>query len=163
MPLAPAPRSLVAAIALVTLAAAAFAQTPATGSEPATQPTTRFTTASGLTIVEQGMNDLAAQPGDTVVCHYTGKLTDGKVFDSSRTRGEPFTFRLGIDGVIKGWAEGVTGMRTGQKRLLIIPPELGYGAAGAPPTIPANATLTFEIEVLSVTRPAAAPGAELAN
>lgn len=151
-------RTLAAALALGAIAAAALAQTPTTGSAATSQPTTRYTTPSGLTIIEEGMSNLTAQPGDTVSCHYTGKLADGKVFDSSRTRNEPFPFTIGTTGLIKGWTEGVIGMRVGQKRTLIIPPELGYGAAGMPPTIPENATLTFEIEVLQITRPDAPAG-----
>ena len=141
-------RFTIAAALLAGAAALSVAETT-----PATQPTTRFVTPSGLTIIEMGMNDLTAQVGDSVTCHYTGKLADGHVFDSSRTRNEPFTFRLGIDAVIKGWAEGVTGMRVGQKRQLIIPPELGYGEAGNPPSIPGGATLTFDIEILNISRP----------
>lgn len=144
--------ALTAAVAASGVAAlAAVAQT----SAPAAAGSTKFVTPSGLTIIEQGMIDLVAQQGDFVTCHYTGKLADGTVFDSSKTRNEPFRFQLGVDGVIKGWAEGVTGMRVGQKRQLIIPPELGYGAAGAPPSIPGGATLTFDIEILYISRTAA--------
>lgn len=90
-----------------------------------------------------------AKAGSTVTVQYTGTLTDGKKFDSSYDRKQPFTFKIGSGEVIKGWDQGVTGMKEGGKRKLTIPPELGYGnqANGA---IPANSTLLFEIELLSV-------------
>ncbi len=87
--------------------------------------------------------------GKTVSVHYTGWLTDGTRFDSS-VGGEPFSFTLGAGEVIDGWDRGVAGMRVGGKRKLTLPPELGYGAAGAPPEIPPDATLVFEVELLGV-------------
>jgi FKBP-type peptidyl-prolyl cis-trans isomerase len=90
-----------------------------------------------------------ATPGLSVEVHYTGWLLDGKQFDSSRG-GEPFAFRLGGGQVIKGWDQGVVGMRVGGKRKLTIPPELGYGLRGFPGVIPAQATLVFEVELLGV-------------
>ena len=87
--------------------------------------------------------------GKTVEVHYTGWLTDGKQFDSS-VGGDPFSFRLGAGEVIEGWDHGVAGMKVGGKRKLTIPPELGYGRRGAPPVIPPDATLVFEVELLSV-------------
>lgn len=87
--------------------------------------------------------------GKTVEVHYTGWLTDGSQFDSS-TGGPPFSFRLGAGEVIEGWDRGVAGMKVGGKRKLTIPPELGYGARGAPPDIPPGATLVFEVELVGV-------------
>jgi peptidylprolyl isomerase/FKBP-type peptidyl-prolyl cis-trans isomerase FkpA len=87
--------------------------------------------------------------GKTVEVHYTGWLTDGTRFDSS-VGGAPFSFSLGAGEVIEGWDRGVAGMKVGGKRKLTLPPELGYGAAGAPPDIPGNATLVFEVELLAV-------------
>ena len=92
---------------------------------------------------------LEAVRGKTVEVHYTGWLTDGKQFDSS-AGGGPFSFRLGAGEVIVGWERGVAGMKVGGKRKLTLPPDLGYGSAGAPPDIPPNATLVFEIELLAV-------------
>lgn len=95
-------------------------------------------------------NGTEAQSGKTVVVHYTGWLLDGTKFDSSRDRNQPFSFPLGRGQVIKGWDEGVAGMKVGGKRTLVIPPDLGYGARGAGGAIPPNATLKFEVELLEV-------------
>ena len=91
-----------------------------------------------------------AKAGMTVSVHYVGTLTDGSKFDSSRDTGEPFRFNLGAGLVIRGWDEGVAGMKVGGMRKLTIPPALGYGARGYPPVIPANATLVFEVELLAI-------------
>ncbi len=110
-----------------------------------------ISTASGLKyiVIKQG-DGPAAAAGRPVRVHYTGWFTDGSKFDSSVDRGEPFTFLLGQGRVIRGWDEGVAMMRVGGKRRLIIPPELGYGARGAPGAIPPNATLIFDVELLGV-------------
>ena len=105
-----------------------------------------------ITIEQKGFGD-SAEIGMSVSVHYTGKLEDGTEFDSSIPRGQPFTFTLGAGQVIKGWDLGVEGMKIGEKRSLVIPPHLGYGIRGAGATIPPNATLTFDIELLEVTMP----------
>ena len=97
----------------------------------------------------QGSGPTAAA-GNEVVVHYTGWLVDGTKFDSSVDRGRPFSFKLGGGQVIKGWDQGIQGMKVGGKRKLTIPPEMGYGARGAGGVIPPNATLVFEVELLGV-------------
>ena len=109
------------------------------------------TTASGLQIEEIKLGDGdSAAAGQFVSVHYTGWLTDGTKFDSSKDRNEPFDFPLGWRNVIAGWDEGVQGMRVGGVRKLTIPPQLGYGARGAGGVIPPNATLVFEVELLDI-------------
>ena len=105
-----------------------------------------------ITIDQEGFGD-SAEIGMSVSVHYIGKLEDGTEFDSSIPRGQPFTFTLGAGQVIKGWDLGVEGMKIGEKRSLVIPPHLGYGIRGAGATIPPNATLIFDIELLEVTMP----------
>ena len=108
-------------------------------------------TASGLKITELNLGDGAeAAAGHTVVVHYRGTLENGKQFDASYDRVTPFSFPLGAGRVIKGWDEGVVGMKVGGKRKLVIPPDLAYGSRGAGGVIPPNATLTFEVELLDV-------------
>ena len=110
-----------------------------------------ITTKSGLKYVEVKVGDgKIAKAGDVVEVHYTGTLKDGKKFDSSVDRNKPFSFNLGRGQVIKGWDEGVAGMKEGGKRKLIIPSELAYGPDGRPPAIPGNAELHFDVELLKV-------------
>ena len=110
-----------------------------------------ITTPSGLVYEEITVGSGAeATAGKPVTVHYTGWLTNGTKFDSSKDRDDPFQFGLGQGQVIKGWDEGVAGMKVGGKRKLTIPPELGYGARGAGGVIPPNATLVFEVELLKV-------------
>lgn len=142
-----------ASLGFATLVAAAFcfAQTPVP-ADPTTKPAEEKTvTPSGLTIIEQGFDAEGAKAGDRVTVHYTGKLENGTVFDSSLTRGEPLTFVIDGGRVIKGWNEGVKGMKCGQKRQLIIPAAIGYGER-ALPGIPANSTLVFDVQVLYIAR-----------
>lgn len=117
---------------------------------PLDAPDTQIT-ASGLKITELKVGEGAeAASGQTVQVHYRGTLENGKQFDASYDRGTPFTFPLGAGRVIKGWDEGVVGMKVGGKRKLVIPPDLAYGSRGAGGVIPPNATLVFEVELLDV-------------
>ncbi|MFZ0956969.1 MAG: FKBP-type peptidyl-prolyl cis-trans isomerase [Candidatus Sulfotelmatobacter sp.] len=151
-------RLLAGAVILMLTAAFATAQTAAKRppARPNTNAPTRVTgdgvkTDSGLQYweIRVGTGEVAKE-GNRVRVHYTGWLTTGKKFDSSVDAGKPFDFTIGNGEVIKGWEEGVAGMRVGGKRQLRIPPELGYGADGYPPTIPPNATLIFDIQLLGV-------------
>lgn len=118
----------------------------------ATPASREVVTASGLRYVDEKVGGGAeAGPGKTVEVLYTGWLEGGKQFDASLDPNQPFRFRIGIDEVIKGWHEGITGMKAGGRRRLIVPPELGYGRQGAGAgMIPGNATLVFEVELLAV-------------
>ena len=108
------------------------------------------TTDSGLKYVvnEPGSGEYKPQPGQAVTAHYTGYLLDGSRFDSSVDRNQPFVFAVGMGMVIKGWDEAFADMTKGEKRTLIIPPDLGYGPGGYPPVIPPSATLIFDVELI---------------
>lgn len=129
-----------------------FDRTNKKSEEIGNQQKTEMQTQSQIKteILKEGSGE-AAKEGNKITVHYTGWLEDGKKFDSSLERGTPFAFTLGAGQVIKGWDEGLVGTKVGEKLKLIIPPELGYGAAGIPGgPIPPNATLIFEIEVLKI-------------
>lgn len=118
---------------------------------PATSNMPQASASNGLKIEDEKVGTGAeAVAGKSVTVNYVGTLLDGTKFDSSYDRNQPFTFNLGAGEVIKGWDQGVAGMKIGGKRKLTIPSDLGYGAAGAPPVIPPNATLVFEVELLGV-------------
>jgi len=140
------------ALALFTFMAGLLASGP---SAMAQEPGTTMTTPSGLQITDITIGTGATpRPGQMCTVHYTGWLYEngakGKKFDSSLDRGQPFTFKIAAQQVIRGWDEGVATMKVGGKRTLIIPPNLGYGARGAGGVIPGNATLIFEVELLGV-------------
>lgn len=147
-------------IVILALAGSLWAQTaaqkPKTPAVPNTKAPARVTgdgvkTASGLQYWDIRVGTGAvAKDGDHVRVHYTGWLTTGKKFDSSVDANQPFEFTIGQSEVIKGWDEGVAGMKVGGKRQLRIPPDLGYGDNGSPPVIPPNATLIFDIQLLKI-------------
>jgi len=131
--------------------AVAQATTDDRQAQDASQDPPMTVTPSGLKIIDvQIGTGREAVANTNVTVHYDGCLEDGKEFDSSRRRGQPFQFRLGAGQVIKGWDEGLVGMKEGGKRQLVIPPELGYGRQGAGGVIPPNATLVFDVELLRV-------------
>ncbi|EKE24998.1 MAG: Peptidyl-prolyl cis-trans isomerase [uncultured bacterium] len=99
---------------------------------------------------QEGTGERIVKSGDNISVHYTGKLTDGTKFDSSVDRGTPFEFKIGQGMVIQGWEQGLLGMKVGEKRTLTIPSELGYGSRGAGNVIPPNATLVFDVELISI-------------
>ncbi len=122
----------------------------AAGSDTFAMPASLQTTPSGLQYaIDQSGTGTKPQTGQTVTVHYTGWLTDGTKFDSSRDGGEPYAFGIGQQEVIAGWDEGVADMKVGEKRTLVVPPALGYGEQGSGP-IPPNATLVFKVELLGV-------------
>lgn len=148
-PLATRPASTAAAAPTSALPSAAESDGNAPGIPPLTGEIK--TTPSGLRYIDEVVGTGAeAKAGQTATVHYTGWLTNGNKFDSSRDRGEPYAFTIGQGRVIKGWDEGVAGMKVGGKRRLIIPFELAYGASGRPPVIPPSAALIFDVELMGV-------------
>jgi FKBP-type peptidyl-prolyl cis-trans isomerase len=129
--------------------AAAKAEPVPTPTQPAPAVPTKPDPSLGIKDLVVGKGP-EAKSGDTVSVHYTGTLTTGEKFDSSKDRGQPFSFPLGQGRVIRGWDQGVAGMKVGGKRKLTIPGPLAYGERGSPPKIPANATLLFDVELLEV-------------
>lgn len=125
------------------------AEAPEAEAPETEAPVTEDVTELKIEDIEAG-SGAEAKAGDTVSVHYTGWLTDGTKFDSSVDAGQPFQFALGAGQVIAGWDQGVAGMKVGGKRKLTIPPDMGYGAAGAGGVIPPNATLVFEVELLGI-------------
>jgi peptidylprolyl isomerase len=127
------------------------AQVPTEGEAAMSETPETMTTASGLKYIKlvEGTGE-QPQRGQTVEVHYTGTLEDGSKFDSSRDRGRPFSFKVGVGQVIKGWDEGLSMMHVGDRWQLIIPPELGYGSRGAGGVIPPNSTLIFDVELLGI-------------
>jgi FKBP-type peptidyl-prolyl cis-trans isomerase len=137
-------------------APSASAPAPSASVAPPAPPTDAGDEKVAITVVTKGKGAATVKDGDRAQVHYTGTLMDGKKFDSSRDRGTPFTFTIGPtcrehhDCVIRGWDQGVVGMKVGEKRKLVIPPSLAYGARGQPPAIPPNSTLQFEVELLAI-------------
>ncbi len=135
---------------------AAGGKQPAAPEKPAPEPAGPEKPAVQADVTKLEITDLVvgtgavAETGKTVTVHYRGTLTNGKEFDASRRHGRPFAFPLGAGKVIRGWDEGVKGMKVGGKRKLVIPPNMGYGEDGAGDDIPPNATLVFEVELLDV-------------
>jgi peptidylprolyl isomerase len=145
--------AIIAALAIATgvflLAGSSGPNQPPASSGPVG---VEVTTPSGLKYVDEKIGDgPSPQRGQQVTVHYTGKLENGTRFDSSRDKGQPMTYRIGITPMVPGWAEGIMTMKVGGKRKLILPPQLGYGAAGEPRAgIPPNATILFDIELLDI-------------
>ncbi|NJK35314.1 MAG: FKBP-type peptidyl-prolyl cis-trans isomerase [Oscillatoriales cyanobacterium SM2_2_1] len=138
-------------IVIAQMTAPAAIAAPANMAQTPNTMTDLIMTASGLKYKDVKVGDGATpKTGQTVVVHYTGTLEDGTKFDSSRDRNSPFSFKLGVGQVIKGWDEGLSTMNVGGRRTLVIPPELGYGARGAGGVIPPNATLIFDVELLRI-------------
>lgn len=130
---------------------AAYQPTEASPSDTTNNPSAMEPVPTELTITDEVIGTGAeAKTGNTVTVNYVGQLTDGSVFDASANHGQPFSFTLGSGQVIKGWDQGIIGMKEGGKRKLVIPPDLAYGAGGAGDVIPPNATLIFQVEMVKV-------------
>ena len=147
--------AVLAVLGALSASAASLPQEDKTGQSAPAEPVVKeIVTRSGLKYVDLkvGGGD-EARPTQVVDVHYTGWLSDGTKFESSRDANQPLTFRVGAGDVLKGWDEGVVGMKVGGKRRLVLPPELGYGKLGAGGVVPPNATLVFEFELLGVRNP----------
>mgnify|MGYP001597731512 CR=1 FL=1 len=144
-------KTLYAVIVLVAFGALLWwvSQNPTSNQSKTDQTSTTQEEKVGTLTTKEG-SGVEAKDGDTVSVNYTGKLADGTVFDSSIPRGEPIEFVLGSGQVIQGWDQGITGMKVGEKRMLTIPSLLGYGKTGSPPSIPPNATLIFDVELMGI-------------
>jgi len=150
--------SVLTATLFVTVATASWAETITSSTTTVTSSTASASAPAKTVTLPSGTKyqdvvvgtGAEAKPGNLVTVHYTGTLTNGTKFDSSKDHGQPFQFPLGGHRVISGWDNGVAGMKVGGKRILTIPPEEGYGARGAGDSIPPNATLIFEVELLGV-------------
>ena len=118
--------------------------------EPVNQNNNQKNMDLKIETTQEGTGDKVTKSGDTISVHYTGKLEDGTKFDSSVDRGEPFEFKIGAGMVIQGWEQGLLDMKVGEKRILTIPSEMGYGAQGAGGIIPPNVTLIFEVELMGI-------------
>lgn len=148
---------IIAVIGIIALGALYFIFDRQSKIAPSNAPANKFipevmTNRPDLDIktIQEGSGE-SAKNGDALTVHYTGALENGTKFDSSRDRGQPFTFTLGAGQVIRGWDLGLAGMKTGEKRRLAIPPELGYGETGTPGgSIPPNATLIFDVDLLKI-------------
>jgi peptidylprolyl isomerase len=141
--------SFLMSVSLTTGASNAAHKRNPEGKQMAEAKANTVTTPSGLQYTDEVVGSGASpRAGQTVTVHYTGWLTDGKKFDSSVDRGQPFQFQIGQGQVIKGWDEGVMSMKVGGKRKLVIPPDLAYGRNGHPGAIPPNATLVFDVQLL---------------
>jgi len=151
-------RITILSLAVLFVAAAVAFAAAAESAAPATQPGKTETKEGGLKVTYVAAAAPAAKDGDTVWVLYSGKLKDGTEFDSSAKHGnDPIEFIIGKQMVIRGWEIGITGMLVGEKRTLVIPPPLAYGAEGRPPVIPANATLTFDVQLVGLKRDVSAP------